>query len=116
MYDIMFNIAHRQLLQKLPVICGSPLTSHMGYEHVQAMSTENNALLLIECISSDEVFLCQRVVARKTLGLPPHHQTDWNRFEAYRRFHLFQDAYLITHPQLVVDTAKPIEERLLEIT
>lgn len=116
-YDIMFNIARRQLLQELSVICDSPLTSHMGYERAQAIAAETNAfLVLIECICPDEDLLRQRLAARQTLRLPPHHQMDWNRFEAYRRFYLSQDTYSITHPRLVVDTVKPLDECLMQIT
>ena len=115
-YDIMFNIARRQLLQELSVICDSPLTGHMGYERAQAIAVETYAfLVLIECICSDESLLRQRITGRQTFGLPPHHQTDWNRFEAYRRFYLSQDTYPITHPHLVVDTIKPLGECLAEI-
>jgi|SRR5579863_2874463 len=31
-YEVMFNIAHRQLLQGLDVICDSPLTFSVSYE------------------------------------------------------------------------------------
>jgi len=43
-YDIMFNIARRQLLQELSVICDSPLTGHMGYERAQAIAAETYAV------------------------------------------------------------------------
>jgi predicted kinase len=116
-YDIMFNIARRQLLQELSVICDSPLTDQMGYERAQAIAAETNAcLVLIECVCSDESVLRQRITARQTLGLPSHHQTDWNRFEEYRHFYFSQATYSITHPHLVVDTVKQLDECLMEIT
>ncbi len=115
-YDIMFNIARRQLLQELSVICDSPLVGQMGYERAQAIAVETNAfLVLIACTCSDEGLLRQRITARKILGLPPHHQTDWNRFEEYRRFYLSRATYSIAHPHLVVDTVKPLDECLMEI-
>lgn len=40
-YQIMFNIARRQLLQGLNVICDSPLTGNISYERAQKIRQRN---------------------------------------------------------------------------
>ena len=116
-YDIMFNIARRQLLQGLNAICDSPLTSSIAYEHAQTIATESNAsLVVIECVCSDEVLWRQRINARKSLALPAHHQTDWGKFQSYRQFYISQVNYPIVHPQFVVDTVRPLQECLAQVT
>ncbi|GCE09126.1 AAA family ATPase [Dictyobacter aurantiacus] len=115
-YDIMFRIARRQLLQGLSVICDSPLTASMSYDHAQVIAQEAQATLaIIECICSDELLWKRRITSRKALGLPAHHQTDWDRFQAYRRLYGSQASYPIFHPYLIVDTIKPIHECLNEV-
>ncbi|GAC1354535.1 MAG: ATP-binding protein [Ktedonobacteraceae bacterium] len=109
-YDVMLNIVRRQLLQGLNVICDSPLTYTMTYQRTQQIATETRAsLVIVECFCSDELLWSQRVNARKQYGLPIHHMTDWERVQAYRCQHLADASYPITHPHLVVDTAKPLE-------
>src|SRR5579863_1748213 len=77
-YAIMFNIARRQLLQGLPVICDSPLTGSISYERAQGIAQETQAFLaVVECRCSDESVWNQRINDRKLLQLPTHHQTDW---------------------------------------
>lgn len=44
-YDIMFNVARRQLLQGMSVVCDSPLTGTRGYEHAQEIVDEAHASL-----------------------------------------------------------------------
>ncbi|GLV54320.1 ATP-binding protein [Dictyobacter sp. S3.2.2.5] len=115
-YDIMFRIACRQLLQRLSVICDSPLTAPMSYDHAQAVARKTQAtLIVIECICSDETLWKRRITSREAFGLPAHHQTDWDRFQVYRRLHGFQANYPISYLHLVVDTIKPIHECLNEI-
>ncbi len=115
-YDIMFQIARRQLLQGLNVICDSPLTGRIAYAHAQTIATETYAdLVLIECICSNESLWRQRIDARKTLGLPAHHQIDWDASQDYRRECHSQASYPIVHPHLVVDTVRPLHECLAQI-
>lgn len=115
-YDIMFRIARRQLLQGFNVICDSPLTAPMSYDHAQAIARETQATLaVIECICSDETLWKRRITSRKVLGLPTHHQTDWDRFQEYRRLYAPQASYPISHPHLVVDTVKPLHDCLAEV-
>lgn len=115
-YDIMFNVARRQLLQGLSVICDSPLAGQMGYERAQAIATETHAsLVVIECYCSDELLWRQRINDRKTLALPPHHQADWDAFQAFRQSYYAQASYPIVHPLLAVDTVRPLQECLTEI-
>jgi predicted kinase len=112
-YEIMFNIARRQLLQGLNVICDSPLTGNISYEHAQRIATETHAsLAILECICSDESLWKQRIDGRKALQLPVHHQTDWDTFQIFLRQPSLQEMYSIAHPHLIVDTALPLHECL----
>jgi predicted kinase len=115
-YDIMFNVARRQLLQGLSVICDSPLTGSISYEHAQAIAAETHATLgIIECYCSDEAHWRQRINGRKALQLPAHHQTDWETLQVFLRQPHLQENYSITHPHLVVDTVRPLQECLTEV-
>ncbi len=61
-YAIMFNIARRQLLQGLNVICDSPLTGSISYERAQGIAKEMHAsLAVVECICSEESVWRQRI-------------------------------------------------------
>lgn len=116
-YEIMFNIARRQLLQGLSVICDSPLTGSVSYERAQRTATEARAsLVIVECICSDESLWQLRIDDRKTLQLPAHHQTDWHAYQSLLRQSQFQEhQYLITHPHMVIDTAQPLQQCLTSI-
>jgi predicted kinase len=110
-YDIMFNIARRQLLQGLNVICDSPLSGSIAYEHAQAIATEAHASLgIVECHCLDKSHWKRRINARKALHLPAHHQTDWGALQDFLRQPHLQASYSIVHPYLVVDTAQPFHE------
>jgi predicted kinase len=114
-YNIMFNIARRQLLQGLNVICDSPLTGNISYEHAQAIARETHASLgIIECVCSDETLWSERINGRKEFQLPAHHQTDWAAMQAFLRHPHLQENYSITHPHLVVDTARSLQECIAE--
>ena len=54
-YVIMFNVARRQLLQGLSVICDSPFAYRRCYERAQEIAQETTArLAIVECRCSDE--------------------------------------------------------------
>jgi predicted kinase len=115
-YDIMFNIARRQLLQGLNVICDSPLVNNMSYQQARNIAAEASAsLAIVECRCSDEWIWSKRIDSRKVLGLPGHHQTDWKSFTRLLPGMLADGSYPITHPLLVADTAKPFQDCQLEI-
>src|SRR5581483_6260588 len=116
-YTIMFNVARRQLLQGLSVICDSPLTGAISYERAQTVATEARAsLIIVECICSDELLWQQRINGRKDLQLPAHHQTDWETYQWLLRQSQFQEhQYPITHPRMVVDTAQPLHHCLASL-
>lgn len=114
-YDVMFNVARRQLLQGLSTICDSPLTFDTLYDRARRIAAETNAsLAIIECRCPDDREARRRIEARKNLALPAHHQTDWERFLAYRDAVLAQTQYPITDPHLVVDTSRPLQATLDE--
>ena len=115
-YEIMLNIVRRQLLQGVDVVCDSPLTHLITYERAQSITQETHAhLAIVECFCSDEHLWSQRVNARKSYNLPSHHMIDWEAIQAYRRQHLAEASFPITHPHLIVDTAKPLEACLAEV-
>lgn len=116
-YAIMFNIARRQLLQGLDVICDSPLTGTISYERAQFAAKEALAsLAIVECLCSDESLWQQRINGRKTLQLPAHHQTDWDAYQRLLRQSQFQEhQYPITHSHVVVDTAQPLHHCLTSL-
>lgn len=111
-YATMFNIARRQLLQGLSVICDSPLTGNISYERAQAIARDALAsLAVVECVCPDEALWQQRIDSRKTLQLPAHHQTDWHAYQwLLSQSQLQEHQYPITHPHLVVDTTQPLQE------
>ena len=115
-YDVMLNIVRRQLLQGLDVICDSPMTHRITYERVQHIAKETHAhLAIVECFCSDEHLWSKRVNARKTYGLPAHHVIDWETLQAYRRQQRTEARFPITHPHLLVDTARPLAVCITEV-
>ena len=114
-YDIMFTIARRQLLQGLNVVCDSPLVSSMSYQRARDVVVETfSSLAVIECRCTDEWLWSQRINERKSLQLPEHHQTDWDAFSRIYLSKLAEGNYPITDPVLVIDTARPFQECLVE--
>jgi predicted kinase len=115
-YESMFNVARRQLLQGLNVICDSPLAYRISYAKVQQIAAETHArLAIIECYCSDEQEWRRRINARKLLKLPAHHQTDWMNMQAYVARVREESAYPISEPYLRVDTIRPLEELVDEV-
>jgi predicted kinase len=116
-YGIMFNIARRQLLQGLNVICDSPLTGKISYERAQGVARETHATLaIIECICSDEADWKQRIESRKAFHLSAHHQTDWDAYQVLiRQSQQEEQSYTISHPHLTVDTVQPLHECLTKV-
>jgi predicted kinase len=110
-YEVMFNIARRQLLLGLSVICDSPLTGRIAYDRAAGIAKETGvALAIVECRCPDEATWSERINARKDLHLPAHHQTDWAAMQAQRQ--QLDDARLVEitgHPYLLVETLTPVE-------
>ncbi len=114
-YDVMLNIVRRQLLQGLDVICDSPFTHLTTYEQVQHIAKKTHAhLLIIECFCSDEELWSKRINNRKSYNLPSHHMIDWETVQTYHRQHFAEANFPITHPHLLVDTAKPLAQSVAE--
>lgn len=115
-YETMFNVARRQLLQGLNVICDSPITFIASYHKAQSIAAETKAsLVIVECICSDEQKWSQRINGRKQLHLPAHHQTDWDILQTNRTNIESEMNYAISDPRIIVDTAKPLDEIVSEI-
>lgn len=116
-YETMFNIARRQLLQGLDVICDSPLTFRISYEKAQLIAAETHAaLVIVECLCSDEQEWSRRINGRKQLQLPAHHQKNWDTFQTNQPEMKRVMDYQISHPQITVDTVRPLDEIVAEIT
>ncbi len=108
-YAIMFNVARRQLLQGLSVICDSPFAYRRCYERAQEIALEATArLAVVECRCSDEAVWRRRIEARQALGLPEHHTTAWAAVQAFQQRTAGDAGYPISHPHLVVDTLTPL--------
>ena len=108
-YDIMFNVARRQLLQGLSVICDSPFAYRRSYDRAVQIAQETGvALAVVECLCGDEATWRQRVEARQTLALPRHHTTDWVAVQAFLRRTGAETGFALTHPHLVLDTRTPV--------
>ena len=115
-YDVMFRIARRQLLQGSSVICDSPLNFPHLYEAARELAAETGAsLVVVECRCPDERVWRRRIEDRKPLGLPEHHQTDWEAFQAYRGSVIEETTYPILDPHLAVDTTRPVAELIEEV-
>ena len=108
-YEIMFNVARRQLLQGLSVICDSPFAYRRCYDRAMEIAQETGAALaVVECRCTDETTWRQRVEARQALALPRHHTTDWAAVQAFQRRTAADVGYPIAHPHLIVDTLTPV--------
>ncbi|HLI06573.1 MAG TPA: AAA family ATPase [Ktedonobacteraceae bacterium] len=115
-YATMFNIARRQLLQELNVICDSPLNFSVAYEKARSIARETGATLaIVECRCSDPQEWQWRIDGRKELHLPPHHQTDWQALQAILPQMHATASYPIIDPHLIVDTVRPLAEIVDEI-
>lgn len=117
-YDVMLSVARRQLAQGLSVVCDSPLTYRGTYEQARRIAHEAGATLaVIECVCPDDAVWRGRIESRKQLGLPAHHQTDWDAFRAMRdRLLRDPDArYRVDGPRLCVDTTRPLADTVAEI-
>lgn len=115
-YETMFNVAHRQLMQGLDVICDSPLTFRISYEKVQSIAAETHAaLVIVECRCSDEQEWSRRINGRKQLHLPAHHQTDWDTLQISRAEVESVMSYSISGPRIIVDTIRPLDEIVAEV-
>ncbi len=107
-YAIMFNVARRQLLQGLNVICDSPFAYRRCYDRAQEIAQETrSALVIVECRCSDTATWRRRVEARQRLALPHHHTTDWAAVQAFHRRTEYDGGFTIVHSHLVVDTLIP---------
>ncbi len=110
-YTTMFNIARRQLLQGLSVICDSPLSEPVGYTAAACIAHDTTArLVVIECFCSSEAEWRRRIEQRSALRLPAHHVTSWFDLENHLQRRDQVSNYPISEPYLVVDTLAPLEE------
>ena len=114
-YDVMFNIARRQLQQGLNVICDSPLTYADLYTQAQEAASEAGAkLVVLECFCSDEAEWQRRVDARGELGLAAHHMSSWEKLLAYRAMVAGKVDYPVVDERLVLDTCRGVGELVEE--
>lgn len=112
-YIAMFNVARRQLLQNLSVICDSPLSEVGGYTTACVVAHDTGArLLVIECVCSSEEEWRRRIEQRAALRLPSHHVTTWEHLQNHLRRRAETSNYAIHEPHLTVDTFAPLEDVL----
>jgi predicted kinase len=115
-YEIMFRVARRQLSLGVSVICDSPLTFELGYQRAREVAAASGArLAVVECRCPEEGEWQRRIDGRKALGLPGHHQVDWQRFRQSRDEMERRAAYEITDPHLSVSTVMPLCDLVAEV-
>jgi predicted kinase len=115
-YTAMFNVARRQLMQGLSVICDSPLSEPGGYTFATSVAYDTTArLVVIECFCSSQEEWRRRIEARSALRLPAHHVTTWNDLEGHLRRRNLISNYAISEPHLVVDTLSPLDDVIKRI-
>lgn len=116
-YTVMFNIARRQLVQGLSVICDSPLSEAAGYTAACCIAHDTSArIVIIECFCSSEAEWRRRIEQRSSLHLPSHHVTTWNALEDHLHRRETSSSYLIAERHVKVDTIEPLEKVLTQIT
>lgn len=114
-YEIMFNLARRQLEQGQSVICDSPLTFPDLYQETRQIAHETGAdLALIEVYCSDQQLWKNRVNARKELSLPAHYKTDWGDLKDYIQRIGYKADYQIQDSYLRLDTIRPLPDLVKE--
>lgn len=110
-YTAMFNVARRQLLQGMSVICDSPLSEPVGYTAAASVAHDTLArLVVIECFCSSQEEWRRRIEARSALRLPAHHVTTWSDLEVHLRRRNLISNYAINEPHLIVDTLSALED------
>jgi hypothetical protein len=115
-YEVMLNVGRSQLMIGLSVVCDSPLTPRGVYARARTIAAETGArIAIVECRCVDEALLQKRIAARRSLGLPTHHITTWEDFEAARQSILSEMAYPLDDPLLVVDTTRPGPELAADV-
>jgi predicted kinase len=115
-YTAMFNIARRQLMLGLSVICDSPLSEPGGYTAASCAAHDALArMVVIECFCSSQEEWQRRIEARSALRLPDHHVTTWADLEAHLRKRRLISNYAISEPHLVIDTLSPLDEVIRRI-
>jgi len=116
-YDTMFNVARRQLLQGLSVICDSPLSEVRGYTSAQCVAHNVGArLVVVECVCSAPDEWRRRVEQRAALCLPAHHITTWASLEAHLLKRSDSSQYSIDAPHLLIDTVASVKTLVDRIT
>lgn len=116
-YITMFRIARRQLMLEQSVICDSPLSEDQGYAAAQRITSETEStLLVIECVCSSRTVWRQRIEQRAALGEPAHEIASWSDLEQHLARRAESSRYEIDVPYLVVDTVRPREDVMAEVT
>jgi predicted kinase len=110
-YTAMFNVARRQLLQGLSVICDSPLSEPAGYTAACSIAGDTTArIAVVECFCSSQEEWKRRIEQRSALRLPAHHITSWETLEHHMRRRRIISNYPIGEPHLIVDTLSPLDD------
>lgn len=112
-YTAMFNVARRQLLHGLSVICDSPLSEVAGYTAAACIAHDAAAdMVVIECYCSAPDEWRRRIEQRSALRLPAHHITTWDDLQEHMRRREESSNYPIQEPHLVVDTVGRLDQVL----
>lgn len=115
-YTTMFNVARRQLLLGISVICDSPLSEPAGYTAAACAAYDSVArLLVIECFCSSQEEWRRRIEQRSALHLPAHHVTSWSDLEYHLHRRNLVSNYVINGEHLVVDTLSTLDDVIKRI-
>lgn len=109
-YELLVPLAKDNLTLGLSAVVDSPAGYRAFQEQVEDLARQLKVeLRLVECITTDEAELKQRI-ERRGETLPDHRTRDWEALQQARaRFER------LTGPRLVVDTAEPLPVNLRKV-
>ncbi|MGE5601843.1 MAG: AAA family ATPase [Nitrososphaerales archaeon] len=109
-YSLLIPLARDNLTVGTQVIVDSP-AGYRGFQDAieQLVRSVKVDFRLVECISTDEALLRERI-ERRGPDLPDHRVRDWDAYQQAR-----ERLERMSGPRLVVDTAEPVSINLRKI-
>lgn len=109
-YELLIPLAKDNLTLGLSAVVDSPAGYRVFQEQIEDLARQVKVeLRLVECITTDEAQLQQRI-ERRGETLPDHRVRDWDAFQQARA-----RLERLTGPRLVVDTAEPLPVNLRKV-
>jgi predicted kinase len=112
-YELLLRLVDRQLQQGISVVCDSPLLERTYAGLSTIVQTTGARLAVVTCHCADERVWRERIAARQEQQLAAHHTTTWDAVERF----LAQPGvdYPIVHPQLRIETTRPLAQLVSEV-